>query len=192
MTVENKPTENLQTSSSNPEGEATPTTTPTTFTQADIDRIVSQRLSRERKNWDSEVQTKQAEAAEAAKLSETERYQKELEKSKAQMAELTAKLERSERLQQLQGKVADPAMALKLLEQEHLGEDGMVDVSKLLKQYPILAPASPQPEAANPIARAGIPAGNVGMATSGNPKEGATQALKEGNPLAYINALLGG
>ena len=50
----------------------------------------------------------------------------------------------AERLASLTGKVADPKAALKLLEDKHLKDD-KIDVDRLLKDYPFLAPTGVTP-----------------------------------------------
>jgi hypothetical protein len=49
----------------------------------------------------------------------------------------------AERRAALTGHVADPAAALKLLDEQHLDDDGNVLVDRLLETYPFLAPTQP-------------------------------------------------
>lgn len=131
----------------------TPTAAETAVSQADIDKIVKTRLARAQKEWEA----KAAEEAERARMSESERLKKDLEAQAAKVKEAEERAVRAERLAALKGSVADANAALKLLEDDHLDEDGTVNVEKLLEAYPFLKPA-PQPET---VERPRIPPANA-------------------------------
>lgn len=122
--------------------------------QPDIDKIVKARLDRERKKWESERE----EVEKRARMDEAERLKADLADRDKRIAEAEAKATAAERRASLTGKVADPAAALKLLDEEkHLTADGTVNVDALLKSYPFLAPTQ----------ATGAPAGSTGAPTAG-------------------------
>lgn len=105
-----------------------------TFTQADLDRIIADRLTRERKQWDTE----RSEIEKRAKMEESERLKAEKADLEKKVAEAQTRATQAERLASLVGKVAAPAAALKLLEPEHLNADGSINVDALLRTFPFL------------------------------------------------------
>ena len=140
-----------------PEAAQTGTTPPDSgnagMSQEAVEKAIKARLDRERKKWEAE----RAEAEERARMSESERLKKDLEAQAAKVREAEERAIRAERLAALKGSVADPKAALKLLEDEHLNDDGTVNVDKLLETYPFLKPA-PQPET---VERPRIPPANA-------------------------------
>lgn len=128
--------------------------------QVDIDKIVKQRLERERKKWEAETE----EAAKRARMDEAERLKADLADRDKKIAAAEQKALAAERRASLVGKVADPAAALRLLDDdEHLADDGSVNVDALLKTYPFLAPTTPP--AGAPAASTGAPTNTRGKAT---------------------------
>ena len=113
-------------------------------TQADVDRVVEERLKRERNKWEQE----KAEIEKRAKLDEAERLKLELQDRDNMIAELAAKATQAQRLAELTGKVADPKAALKLLEDAHLTAEGGVNVEAFLTAYPFLKTQDATPPAA--------------------------------------------
>lgn len=133
------------------------TTTPETEQQVEsFDREYVEKLRRENASYRQRAKEAQ-EAAEAAKLAAEREKLDEVERLKAEKADLekaaaeaAAKATAAERRAALTGKVADPVAALKLLDEtQHLNEDGSVNTDALLKTYPFLAvtPAGPTPVA---------------------------------------------
>ncbi len=107
------------------------------FTQADLERMLSERLKRERKKWDEEKQ----EIEKRAKMDEQERIKAEKEDAEKRAQEAEARAIQAQRRADLAGKVADPQAALRLIDEDtHVTEDGAVNVDKLLESYPFLAP----------------------------------------------------
>jgi len=127
-----------------------------------FDREYVEKLRRENAAYRTKAKEAQ-EAAEAAKLAAEREKLDEVERLKAEKADLekaaaeaAAKATAAERRAALTGKVADPSAALKLLdESEHLNEDGTVNTDALLQSYPFLAPA-PAGHPATPGAGGGI------------------------------------
>lgn len=130
----------------------TPDTQPVEGATETFDRAYVEKLRREAatyrtraKELEEQRQTEEAKRLEQAPLEER------LKALEAEREELTkraaAESERAtaaERLASLTGKVADPKAALKLLEDKHLKDD-KIDVDRLLKDYPFLAPTGVTP-----------------------------------------------
>lgn len=112
------------------------TPTPEGGNQVDIDKIVKQRLDRERKKWDAERE----EAEKRARMDEAERLKADLADRDKRIAEAEQKTLMAERLADLTGKVIDPKAALRLWE-----EDDTLDI--FLKRHPYMAPAQAGPGA---------------------------------------------
>lgn len=114
-----------------------------------VEKIVKRRLDRERKKWEQERE----EAEERARMSEAERLQADLQAKQDALTAAEKRAVNAERLAALTGKVADPKAALRLLDDDHLTEDGTVNVDALLNAYPFLAPqAQPKPSANSAVA----------------------------------------
>ncbi|WP_019008974.1 DUF4355 domain-containing protein [Deinococcus aquatilis] len=109
----------------------------TTFTQADVDRIVAERLARDRKQ---QQEASKAEAAKAA-LSAEERVKAEKEEAERERDEARKEAREARYRADLKGEVVDVNAALKLINDEKHVKDGAVDVKALLKDFPFLAPA---------------------------------------------------
>ena len=109
--------------------------------QPDIDKIIQKRLDRERKKWEAE----RDEVEKRARMDEAERLKADLADRDKRIAEAEAKAVMAERRASLTGKVADPTAALRLLDDDHLTDDGAVNVDALLKAYPFLAPTPTGP-----------------------------------------------
>lgn len=119
--------------------------------QETFPREYVEKLRDENASWRQKAKAAQ-EAAEAAKVAAERAKLDELERVKAEKAdvekraqEAEARAVAAERRAALAGKVADPAAALKLLEDKHLQEDGSVNVDALLADYPFLKPAPSGP-----------------------------------------------
>src|SRR5690606_6294727 len=117
--------------------------------QETFDAAYVKKLRDENASWRQKAKAAQ-EAAEAAKLAAERAKLDGLERVKAEKAdvekraqEAEARAVAAERRAALAGKVADPAAALKLLEDKHLQEDGSVNVDQLLADYPFLKPPQP-------------------------------------------------
>lgn len=156
-----------------PEATTTPNTEQETF-----DREYVEKLRRENAAYRTKAKEAQ-EAAEAAKLAAEREKLDEVERLKAEKADLEraaaeakATATAAERKAALTGKVADPAAALKLLdESQHLNEDGTVNTDALLQSFPFLAP---------------VPTGPGGVSIGGTPnpagKNLTPEAIKNMTP----------
>lgn len=140
MTEDTNPTETTDAQ------EAT-TDTSTTEQVETFDREYVEKLRKENATYRTKAKAAEEAAekarldAERQKLDEVERLKAEKADAEKRAAELEAKATAAERRAALTGRVADPIAALKLLdESEHLGDDGSVNVDKLLESYPFLAP----------------------------------------------------
>ena len=117
-------------------------TTPTEGGNQDaIDRIVKQRLDRERKKWEAD----RVEAEKRARMDEADRLKAELADRDARIEAAELKALTAERLADLTGKVIDPKAALRLWE-----EDDTLD--SFLKRHPYMAPTPERPTAPAPNA----------------------------------------
>lgn len=120
--------------------------------QETFDAAYVKKLRDENASWRQKAKAAQ-EAAEAAKTAAERAKLDELERVKAEKAdvekraqEAEARAVAAERRAALAGKVADPAAALKLIDpDQHLAEDGSVNVDALLETYPFLKPAPSGP-----------------------------------------------
>jgi hypothetical protein len=147
-----------------------------------IEKIVKRRLDRARKQWEQE----RTEAEERARMSEAERLKTDLEAKDEELERLKAELESTRRLSELVGKVRDPKAALKLLDDEHVDDEGNVNVENLLEAYPFLAPEDARPtarSAPSPAPATGAPARNPFAKESLNLTEQA-RLLRENPTLA--------
>ena len=97
--------------------------------QEELERFTSERQEAERKRLEEAPLQERLEVLER----EREGFAKRAEAAEA--ARVAA-----QRVAELTGKVADPKAALRLLEDDHVTEDGGVDVEALLAAYPFLAP----------------------------------------------------
>lgn len=123
--------------------------------QVDIDKIVKQRLERERKKWEAESE----EAAKRARMDEAERLKADIADRDKRIAEAEAKATAADRRASLTGKVADPQAALRLLDDAHVNDDGTVNIDALLTTYPFLAPTPTGPTATRGAAGGAMPRG---------------------------------
>lgn len=133
--------------------------TPKTYTEAEINAIVTARLAKQEKSLRSQLETEAAEKAKRAEMDEVERIKAEkTDIEKALEAERAARTS-AERRASLAGKVVDPEGALKLIDEEkHVDENG-INVEALLADYPYLAPN--QKPAGTTISGAGTVAGST-------------------------------
>lgn len=87
---------------------------PKTFTQKDIDEIVSKRLTREQAKWQKDFETKleteKAEAEKLARMSADERVRAELEKEKAELKEDKAKHEKEKLTLEVRKQLSDEGL----------------------------------------------------------------------------------
>lgn len=114
-----------------------------TYTESEVNAMMTSRLAKQEKALKAQHAEEAAKAAERAKLDEVERVKAEKADLEKRASEAEARATAAERRVALTGKVADPAAALKLLEDKHLGEDGAVNVEQLLADYPFLKPQAP-------------------------------------------------
>jgi hypothetical protein len=133
-----------------PDSSGTESQTPKTFTQAELDKIVGERLNRSKAQYDSQLVKAREEAAqqalEQAQMTEAEKYKLQLEEQKTALQAANERATTAERKSALVGKVADVNAALKLLEPEHILEDGSVNTELFLGKYPFLASSNNQPD----------------------------------------------
>lgn len=137
-----------------------PETTPTpaatgekTFTQADMDRVVAERLARERKTQ-AEESKKQTDRA---KLETEERLKVEREEADAKAADAEARARTAGYRADLKGEVVDVNAALRLVDDDKHVKDGAVDVKALLKDYPFLQKSGPTAPGAGGVQGADAP-----------------------------------
>lgn len=117
-----------------------------TYTEAEVSAMVAARLAKQEKALKAQAEADAAKAAERAKLDEVERVKAEKADIEKRAQEAEARAVAAERRAALTGKVADPAAALKLIDAEqHLTEDGNVNVDALLESYPFLKPTQTGP-----------------------------------------------
>ena len=110
-----------------------------TFTQADVDRILAERLARERRAAEEKTKAE----AEKAKLATEERLKLEREEAEEARTAAEEKARVAGWRADLKGEVRDVNAALKLIDPEkHLDADGNVNLRALLKDYDFLAPVS--------------------------------------------------
>lgn len=133
-----------------PETQVPETNAPTEATTEQVetfDREYVEKLRKENATYRTKAKNAEEAAekaktnAERAKLDEVERLKAEKADVDKKLAEIEARAVAAERRAALTGKVADPAAALKLLDPDkHLDGDA-VNVEALLADYPFLAPA---------------------------------------------------
>ena len=73
-----------------------------TFTQEEVDKIITKRLAREKKDIEEKIEKERKEAEELAKLSEAEKQKKLFEKEKAEFEETKRAYEREKLLNETQ------------------------------------------------------------------------------------------
>lgn len=169
------------------EGAPAETTTPPaaeqagkTFTQAELDKVLGDRLGRERKKWEKEQEEARAEAERQATLSATEKAAEAQRKAEERAQQAEARALAAERRAELTGRVVDPVAALKLLDEGKHVKDGALDVDAFLTDYPFLAP-SKDGKPHTPVTPA-----NPGPASPGTVQARAQEALKRGDMTTYI------
>jgi len=107
------------------------------FTQEDIDKIIQQRLARERKQWEQQVEEEKRKATMTAE----EKLKADLDAANRKAAEAEARVTAAERKASLTGRVVNVDAALKLLDPDkHLDDTGSINVDAFLKDHPYLAP----------------------------------------------------
>lgn len=165
------PDENKKPEQEQPELQPAPQPTPApaetgekTFTQADIDRIVADRLSRERKQAEEKAKAE----AEKAKLDAEQRAKVEKAEAEQKAAEAEQKATMASYRADLKGEVVDVSAALKLVDTEKHVKDGTVDIKAFLKDFPFLAKA-----------KATAPSGG-----------GGTQDTPSAHPLSSLSAAM--
>lgn len=146
-----------------------------TFTQADVDRIVGQRLARDREQYADYDQLKEA-AAELAKIrdgekTEMQRLQEELaaEREARNAAETTAATMKRTQYGMDKGLPRDLAELLTADDDESLD----AQIEKLL---PHVAPKTPEPKLSKGDLRSGVTGSGSGAA---DPKERVAHAIRE-------------
>lgn len=124
-----------------------------TYTEAELNAMITARTSKLEKSLKKQFDEEAQKQAERAKLDEAERLKAEKADIEKRATEAEARAIAAERRASLAGKVADPVAALKLVDDEqHLDDDGNVNVEALLKTYPFLAPT---PQGPTPTSGAG-------------------------------------
>lgn len=133
-----------------PDAPETPTTgsadaaTPKTYTESEVNAMMTARLAKQEKALRAQAAEDAKKAAERAQLDEVERVKAEKIDLEKKAAEAEARAVAAERRAALTGQVADAAAALKLLDEaKHLNEDGTVNATALLADYPFLKPPAP-------------------------------------------------
>lgn len=140
-----------------------------TYTEAELNAIVSSRLSKHEKSLKSQFEKERQQAEERAKLSEAERIQAEKADLEKQLEQLRAEKTEATQRASLAGKVADLDYALFKAQQnadKYISQDGTIDVDALLKDHDNLrAQPTPKPGPA-PTNGGGNPApSGLGMNT---------------------------
>ncbi len=176
-----------------PEGAQTGTTQPAAakseqqFDPDTVEKIVKKRLDRERKKWEAEME----EARKKAEMSEAEKAQARTKELEAELEKERAARTASDRRAELTGKVRDPRAAMKLIEDEHVNEDGSVNVEAFLEAYPYFAPDSGKPTAKSataPTPATGSPAKNPFARDTLNLTEQARLIRENPNLAAQLKA----
>jgi len=119
-----------------------------TYTEAELNAIVSSRLSKHEKSLKSQFEQERKQAEERAKLSEAERIKAEKADLQKQLEQLQAEKQEAVQRAQLAGKVTDVDYALFKAQQaadKYINQDGNVNVDALLKDHATLA-AQPDPK----------------------------------------------
>lgn len=121
-------------------GAAEPTEpTEKTFTQAELDEIISKRLGKERAKFEEQLKTKVSEAERLAKLNEDERAkeeiriaQEELNNTKAEFEKMRAEFDKQQMLAQVTRELDSKALPINMAEQL-LGVDAETTKSNIDK-----------------------------------------------------------
>ncbi|MGL4801482.1 MAG: DUF4355 domain-containing protein [Cetobacterium sp.] len=87
-----------------------------TYTQADIDKIIQKRLSRERKDIEAKIEAERKEAEELAKLSEADKQKKLFEKQVKEFEETKIAFERERLLNQTSKDLASKSLPIEFSE----------------------------------------------------------------------------
>jgi hypothetical protein len=122
---------------------------PKLLSQEEVDRIVAERLKREREKARKDFEAEKAEAERRAKLEEGERLRLEKAEAEKKAAEAEARLVRAERKAELAAKVTHPDRVL-LLMGEKAAEyfpDGKADLEAIYRDFPEY---QPQPDSKPP------------------------------------------
>lgn len=107
-----------------------------TFTQAQLDAIITDRLARAKASWEREAKEK----SDREKLGMEERLKKDLDEAIQKVADAEKRARAAEWKAELAGKVVSTTAALKLVDADkHVKQDGTLDVEAVLKEYPFLA-----------------------------------------------------
>lgn len=157
------------------------------LTQEEVDRIVADRLKREREKARKEFEAEKTEAERRAKLEEGERLKLEKQEAEKRATDAEARVLRAERKAELTGKVSNPDRVLILMGEkaaDYFGEDGTANAEALLKDFPEYAPAVPTDSKPAPPA----PLGGVRPPTGKTPSKDTqlAQAQKAGNVREFI------
>ena len=154
---------------------APPADSSKTFTQADVDRIVGQRLARDREQYADYDQLKEA-AAELAKIREGEKT--ELQKVQERIAEAESARESAQTelaaVKRTQYGM-DKGLPRDLAELLTAGDDESLD-AQIEKLLPHVAPKAPEPKVTNGGLRSGVTGSGP---SSADPKERAALAIRE-------------
>lgn len=119
-----------------------------TYTEAEVNAIVTSRLAKLEKSVQKRLADAVKQAEERAKLSDAERLQAERDELAKKLEQLEAERHEALLKVQLAGKVTDVDYALFKVRQagdKYVGEDGTVNLDALLKDHPSLK-AQPDPK----------------------------------------------
>ncbi len=100
-----------------------------TFTQDELNRIVTDRLKAEQKRWEKKVADEKAEAERVAKMTAEEKAKHEQEKRDREYSEREAALAKRERLAVAKDKLAEKNVPLALIAAVDVSADDTIDSS---------------------------------------------------------------
>jgi hypothetical protein len=194
------PDENLQPTPAPGEESQAPTTSttlpegksgePKLLSQEEVDRIVAERLKREREKARREFEAEKAEAERRAKLEEGERLRLEKQEAEKRAAEAEARLIRAERKAELTGKVTNPERVLILMgdkTEEYFNDDGSVNVEAVLRDFPEYAPTAPTDSKPSTAPLNGV---RPAVGRPPNKEAQLAQAVQKGNVREFIRLSL--
>lgn len=143
----NAPDPQEQSGKTGQSGETSAQSSGRTYTEAELNAIITSRLTKHERALKKSWEDQQADARRQAELSAEERAKEAEKKASEVMAQAEAKLQEAGRRAALAGKVRDVDYALfKVAQDENLfDKEGNVDVTKYLKAYPDQTVARPGP-----------------------------------------------
>jgi hypothetical protein len=116
------------------------------LSQEEVDRIVQERLKREREKTRKEFEAEKAEVERRAKLEEGERLKLEKAEAEKRAAEAEARVLRAERRAELAGRVSHPERVLLLMGDQADGyfPGGKADLEAIYRDFPEYQPGDPK------------------------------------------------